>query len=204
MLPLRQRKKNRTSYLNFFIGNGFWTYRLPLNKAFNKKHKTVFEDGKMPVKTIVGTLLCMVVAVALAFALGGGTLQTLSSFVLATLSFLLLPLSLLQYAGLWTGIVAWAVGGFVGGLACSNYKRAIAMSIISVVSTAMIAILMISPHIPMLTSDIDVIITNIGLAFGMTLAGALIGATVANRWLPYILAICANTVLPILKALQEC
>jgi len=151
-------------------------------------------------KTILGALLCMVVAMMVVFIIGG-VIEALPTYgllvsVLITTIALLLPVTELS-AGSWVALVALVAGGFVGGLICASYKRAVVMAVLSVV---LIVILSIGLGYVVLTGlglGITDLFTGLGasdilslilallpdllVAVGIIAVGGLLGAMVTMR-----------------------
>ena len=146
----------------------------------------------MAAKTIVGTLLCMVVAMILTFILAGGTVQQFQALGLQLSAFLTLMLLIAPLTGLslgsWAGLIAWIAGGFVGGLICRSYGRAIAMAVLSVVLAVVLTLGLVSllggvSIVDVLTamgSSITALLPDLAVAIGLAAVGGLIGATITK------------------------
>jgi len=151
-------------------------------------------------KIMLGTLLCIVVAMIVIFIIGGvieaaPTYGFLVSALVAMIA-LLLPLTELS-AGSWVALVALVAGGFVGGLICANYRRAVVMAVLSV---ALIVILSMGLGYVVLTGlglSITDLFSGLGagdivslllallpdllVAMGIIAVGGLLGAMVTMR-----------------------
>jgi len=133
-------------------------------------------------RIIVGAVVCVCVAILLAFLfvvnMEGAQSLGLGFSLLFALGLLLFPLSGLQL-GTWVGGSAWLFGGFMGGLVCSGYKRAIVMSAVSILSYIVVVFLTAGRSIlaywPVL-ADLSVLFPDLLVAFGITVVGALVGA----------------------------
>jgi len=147
-------------------------------------------------KTILGTLACMVVAMVIIFITGVGTalVGTLGTEIgtLVAMMLLLLPLTELSY-GYWYALVAWIAGGFIGGLVCADYKRAVVMAVLSVALTVALLLGLASVILAGYGISITDVLTYLGasnllallpdllVAIGIIAVGGLLGAMVTMR-----------------------
>jgi len=147
-------------------------------------------------KIILGTLACMVVAMVIIFIMGGGSalVGTLGPEIaaLVVMMFLLLPLTELSY-GSWYALVAWIAGGFIGGLVCADYKRAVVMAVLSVVLTVALLLGLASVILAGYGISITDLLTSLGasnlaallpdLLVSMIIiaAGGVLGAMITKR-----------------------
>ncbi len=135
-------------------------------------------------KTLLGALICIVMAIVFAFLLGGGTgtvqLLGLRGSLLFALVLLLLPFSNLNM-GVWVGVISWIVGGFVGGLVCADYKKAVLVAIVSVTFSIVIAVLMDSQFFTSIGLNMFSLYSDFAMAFMVAIVGALIGTTLTKR-----------------------
>jgi len=151
-------------------------------------------------KIMLGTLLCMVVAMMVVFIIGG-VIEALPTYgllvsVLITTIALLLPVTELS-AGSWVALVALVAGGFVGGLICASYKRAVVMAVLSVVLIVALSMGLASVVLTSLGLSITDLFAGLGasdlitlllallpdllVAIGIIAVGGLLGAMVTMR-----------------------
>ena len=146
-----------------------------------------------------GIIICLIVAIAIAFfqGLGLGTEEIKQAFeqpeagkLLASsfLSYLLTPYTMYNSFGALLPIIAWAVGGFVGGMITRSSSKAVIMAILSVaiawvvlgfVSGSM-AGLSFEQTIRTLVDDVKGMEKNLTVAFVACLAGGIFGVAIAK------------------------
>ncbi len=146
-----------------------------------------------------GILLCLIVAIAIVYfqGLGLGTEEIKQAFedpeagkLLASsfLSYLLTPYTMYNSFGVLLPMVAWVVGGFLGGLIARSPGKAVIMAILSVavvwvvlgfISGSM-AGLSFDQTIRTLVDGVKGMETNLGVAFVACLAGGIFGGAITS------------------------
>lgn len=146
-----------------------------------------------------GILLCLIVAIAIVYfqGLGLGTEEIKQAFedpaagkLLASsfLSYLLTPYTMYNTFGVLLPMVAWVVGGFLGGLISRSPGKAVIMAILSVavvwvvlgfISGSM-AGLSFEQTIHTLVDGVKGMEKNLAVAFVACLAGGIFGGTITR------------------------
>lgn len=149
--------------------------------------------------TAGGVILCLVVAIAIVYVqgLGLGVEEIKQAFeqpaagkLLASsfLSYLLTPYTMYNSFGALLPMVAWAVGGFVGGMIARSPSKAVIMAILCVaiawvvlgfISGSM-AGLSFEQTIRTLVDDVKEMEKNLAVAFVACLAGGIFGGAITK------------------------
>lgn len=146
-----------------------------------------------------GIIICLIVAIAIAFfqGLGLGTEEIKQAFeqpeagkLLASsfLSYLLTPYTMYNSFGALLPIIAWAVGGFVGGMIARSSSKAVIMAILSVVIAWVVlgfvsgsmAGLSFEQTIRTLIDGVKGMEKNLTVAFVACLAGGIFGVAITK------------------------